>query len=194
MVQHILDVDAAARAAALEHAGEEPVLLAFDTAAAFPTLARQAIVVTLRDHALPNKLRTFIRATFAGGRIAMAGATRDEAKFRARAGVPQGWPLSFPLVILTTLPLLSLLESRTATSSFGRAPLQGHCKVWLQAGTDLPLPLPRRRGLAFFGASKRSPPPNRWLHKHRCCRGASAFLRFGGGVLLRLPSVRLVVY
>lgn len=91
--QNIMDVDTAARATAVAHADHDPVLLAFDTAAAFPTLARQAIDATLRNHALPDSIRTFVRATFAGGRIAMAGATREEATFRARAGVPQGCPV-----------------------------------------------------------------------------------------------------
>lgn len=61
---------------AVEHLNDDPVLLAFGMAVALPSLARQAIDATLRYHALPEGMRTFIRATFAGGRIAMAGAAR----------------------------------------------------------------------------------------------------------------------
>lgn len=100
--QHILEVDVAARTAAVEHLNDDHVLLAFDTAAAFPPLARQAIDAMLRYHGLPEGMRTL-----------QAGELRWRAQRGKRRLSEHALGYPSPLFVLTTLPLLLMLERTT---------------------------------------------------------------------------------
>lgn len=106
----MIDLDVAARHAALTHADKNLVLVSFDTAAAFPSLGRATLRQTLQFHRLPQHARLFAEATMTGGRIRLQGASAGDSGFVARRVVPQGCPLSSPLFLLCTQPILRLLQ------------------------------------------------------------------------------------
>lgn len=79
---NLLDIGAAARAAAIHHSGEDPVLFAFDVAAAFPTLARAAITATLHYHGLSDGTRHVVLVTQRGVRSTCRAPRRTNQRFK----------------------------------------------------------------------------------------------------------------
>lgn len=106
----ILAIDTASRCATWQHAGRDPPLVAFDVAAAFPSVSRETIASAMEFHVLPQATRNVIRATHTRTKVWMQGATDADRPFAPGAGVPQGCPLSAVLFALTAHPLLGLLR------------------------------------------------------------------------------------
>lgn len=98
----VIQVDAEARRAAIDtHNDDDPILIAFDIAAAVPSISRECINEALELHDIPTGVRNFVRATHARTRIWLQGAATHEKHFTPGSGVSQGCPLSALLFIIT---------------------------------------------------------------------------------------------
>lgn len=99
------------RLLATQHAGHDPLLVAFDVAAAFPSMSREAIATAMDFHSPPQSTRNVVRATHSRTKVWLQGATDSERPFTPGAGVPHGCPLSAILFVLTAHPLGLLKRS-----------------------------------------------------------------------------------
>lgn len=82
----VIQVDAEATRAVIDtHDDDDPLLIAFDIAAAFPSISRECIDATLAHHNIPSEVRNFIRSTHARTCIWLQGAATHEKHTSSQA-------------------------------------------------------------------------------------------------------------
>lgn len=116
-LEHILEVDERARELTMRSQCEDdahiddPVLLAVDTSAAFPSLARPAINPAISASNMPTGAQHLARATMTGAPFRMAGFDTRQPRVPTTRGVTQGCPLAASLYVLTTEPIAKVMHS-----------------------------------------------------------------------------------
>lgn len=93
---------------------DDAFLLAVDTSAAFPSLARPAIRAAVRHPLMHTGALHATVATMTATTFRLPGAATAQPRVRASRGVRQGCPLAGSLYILTTEPLARVMRSTAA--------------------------------------------------------------------------------